>query len=100
MIKKHTVREKGKSYTPNFFGFPKDRFAFFLFPNIEQVRVQFFVVVIYLEECAPVRIHQVFCIYLQNSTRERALLATLRGLKELKKHGKLRLAPATEFTVV
>lgn len=59
-------------YTPNFFGFPKDRFAFFLFPNIEQVRIQFFVVVINLEECAPVCIHQVFCIYLQN-IKDRAL---------------------------
>lgn len=72
---KNTVIEKCKSYTPNFFGFPKDRFAFFLLPNIEQVRVQFFVVVIYLEECAPVRIHQVFCIYLQNNTKDRTVSA-------------------------
>ncbi len=70
----NTARKKCKSYKPNFFGFSKDRFAFFLFPNIEQVRVQFFVVVIYLEECAPVRIHQVFCIYLQNSTRDRTFI--------------------------
>ena len=76
---KETVREEGESfYQPNFFGFPKDRLSFFLFPDIEQVGVQFFVVVIYLEECAPVRIHQVFCIYLQNNTRDTDFIATLR----------------------
>lgn len=69
----HAVREKGKSHTPNFFGFPKDRPAFVLLANIEQVGVQFFVIVIYLEECTPVRIHQVFCIYLQHKTRGNAL---------------------------
>lgn len=68
--------KKGQSYTPNFFGFPKDRFAFFLFSNIEQVRVQFFVVVIYLEERTPVRIHQVFCIYLQNNTRGQTIVSS------------------------
>lgn len=75
------MREIVKTYTPNFFGFPKDRFAFFLFPNIEQVRVQFFVVVIYLEECAPVCIHQVFCIYLQNSSRDRDIWEIWKHLK-------------------
>lgn len=75
------MREIGKMYTPNFFGFPKDRFAFFLFPDIEQVRVQFFVVVIYLEECAPVRIHQVFCIYLQNSSRDTDIWDIWKHLK-------------------
>lgn len=78
------LREKDDSYTPNFFGFPKDGFAFFHFPNIEQVRVQFFVVVIYLEECTPVCIHQVFCIYLQNNIGDRGLLATLRSWKNRK----------------
>lgn len=58
----------GKKLLPNFFGFLKDRLALILLPNIKQVRVQFFVVVIYLEECAPVGIHQVFCIYLQHKT--------------------------------
>lgn len=53
-----------ESCAPYFFCFPKDRFAFLLLPDVEQVRVQFFVAVIYLEECTPVRIHQVFCIYL------------------------------------
>lgn len=59
-------REGGK--LPNFFGFLKDGPAFFLLPNIKQIGVQFFVVVIYLEEGAPVGIHQVFCIYLQHRT--------------------------------
>lgn len=66
---KMQVNEKeGNFFLPNFFGFLKDRPAFFLLPNIKQVRIQFFVVVIYLEECTPVGIHQVFCIYLQHKT--------------------------------
>lgn len=74
----HTnILQEESSYTPNFFGFLKDRFAFFHFPDIEQVRVQFFVIVIYLEECTPVCIHQVFCIYLQNNISDKDLVATL-----------------------
>ncbi len=62
-IKTQMVRISGCS--PNFFGFPKDRFPFILLPDIKQVRVQLFVIVIYLEERTSVCINQVFCIYLK-----------------------------------
>lgn len=64
-------KKRGKQL-PNFFGLLKDGLAFVLLPNIKQVGVQFFVVVIYLEECAPVGIHQVFCIYLQHKTSRKS----------------------------
>lgn len=72
------LENRGKKL-PNFFGFLKDGLAFFLLPNVKKVRVQFFVVVIYLEECAPVGIHQVFCIYLQHKTSRNS--SNGRGLK-------------------
>lgn len=92
------MRKKGEKKTskPNFFGFPKHRFAFFLFPNVEQVRVQFFVVVIDLEECASVRIHQVFCIYLSHNTKGERLFsnhrrAELKKMENICKHLQLHL---------
>lgn len=63
-IKHDWVRNCGCS--PNFFGFPKDGFPFILLPDIKQVRVQLFVIVIHLEKRTSVRINQVFCIYLEH----------------------------------
>lgn len=57
---------KGYWYSPNFLSFLKHRFPFILLANIKEVRVQLFVIVIDLEEGAPVCIHQVFCIYLEH----------------------------------
>ena len=58
------------AHTPDFFGFPKDGLSLVLFPDVEEVGVEFFVIVVHLEECTSVRIHQVFCIYLQHRGAE------------------------------
>lgn len=61
-------------YSPNFFGFLKHRLPFILLSDIKEVRVQLFVIVIDLEEGASVRIHQVFCIYLEHKRSQRSHL--------------------------
>lgn len=64
MFSTYSIMPKAYWYSPNFFGFLKYRLPFILLPDIKEVRVQLFVIVIDLEEGAPVCIHQVFCIYL------------------------------------
>ena len=66
-----TTDRRNRSHTPDFFGFPKDRLSLALLPDVEEVGVEFFVIVVYLEECTSVRVYQVFCIYLQHRGGQR-----------------------------
>lgn len=56
---------------PYFFGLLEDRFSFLFLSNVKKVWIQLLVLMVYLEKCTTIGIHQVFCIYLKTSNKTR-----------------------------